>query len=103
MNPIWLDGLRRRLDEIYARLAAGEDVPLALHLGTEGYAAAGIEMALCDHAALAALVEECHRTHLGQSVQDRTGLSALEWITETQTPCLPVEQRRAPVYPSRSS
>lgn len=99
MKQTWLAGMNLRLDEIYSRIGAGEDVPPALQLGAEGYAEAGLELGLCDRAGLAAMVEQTHQRLVGEGVMQRTGMSAADWIGTEGRPNLPVEQKRAPVYP----
>jgi len=102
MKAAWTSGMRARLDDIYSRQGRGEDVPPALHLSAEGYAAAGIELGLCDLTELAQMVEQIHLRLCHETVAERTGMDAALWLGADGQLQLPVQQKRAPVYPSTS-
>jgi hypothetical protein len=101
MDEAWARGLRERLDAIYARLAAGEDLPPALRLKAEGYAEAGLELGLASAGDVAALIDAAHLERYGVPVADCFPYSARECI-DPATRCvrIPARMRRAPVYPT---
>lgn len=101
MHEKWASGLRERLQVIYTRLAAGEDVPPALRLKAEGYAEAGLELGLASAEEIALLIDGAHAERFGQAVADVFPFSARDCVDSARrSVMIPARMRRAPVYPT---
>ena len=88
-----------RLKEIFDRLRAGQDIPPALRLRTEGLMEALVLAGDMTADDFDNTLEEQHTAYCGASLSDTLGP---DWRQFHPFPELPIWMDRAPVFPSTS-
>ena len=89
--------LERRWRLMFAALTAGDDVPPAMRLRTEGMMEAAVLLQCAAPAGLQRAMDDCYRTACGQGIAEQFGD---DWQDFFPFPQIPAMGRRAPVYPS---
>ncbi len=89
--------IERRWEELFARLAGGEDVAPGMRLRTEGLMEAAAIIGLASRDALQSRMERVYREVFGRPLSDDFGD---DWRALFPFPQIPAMGRRAPVYPS---
>lgn len=89
--------LEQRWLALFAALAAGDDVPPAQRLRTEGMMEAAALQGVATPAALLRAMDRCYREAFGRAIVDDFGE---DWQAFFPFPQIPAMARRAPVYPS---
>ncbi|MEQ8262697.1 hypothetical protein [Pseudohaliea sp.] len=96
MDPI-REELERRWQQMLERAAAGDDLPPALRLRTEGLMEALVLAGAVEPAALSAAMAEAWRQAMGEPLAATLGD---DWESVHPFPAIPFYQARAPVVPS---
>jgi hypothetical protein len=89
--------LQRRWDEMFAALAAGDDLPPGRRLRAEGLMEAAVLLGEASATELDSAMDRSYRDAFGRSIGDEFGR---EWRDFHPFPEIPAMARRAPVYPS---
>lgn len=89
--------LEQRWLALFAALAAGDDVPPAQRLRTEGMMEAAALQGIATPASLLRAMDRCYREALGRSIGEDLGE---DWQAFFPFPQIPAMARRAPVYTS---
>lgn len=92
-----VDELERRWEDIYGRLAAGEDVPPALRLRAEGLMEAAVLEGRATVEELQACMAQAYRRFLSRELTADWGE---DWPAFFPFPQIPGFGRRAPVWPT---
>jgi len=89
--------LERRWRLMFAALTAGDDVPPAMRLRTEGMMEAAVLLQCAAPAELQQAMDDVYRAACGQGIAAQFGD---DWQDFFVFPQIPAMGRRAPVYPS---
>lgn len=89
--------LQLRWDQVFASLAAGDDVPPALRLRTEGMMEAAQLSGEATVLELLATMNERYQRAFGRGIEEDFGE---DWQDFYPFPQIPAVGKRAPVYPS---
>lgn len=89
--------LQRRWDQMFASLAAGDDVPPAMRLRTEGMMEAAQLSGQATVPELLAAMDERYQHAFGRRIDEDFGE---DWQDFYPFPQIPAVGQRAPVYPS---
>lgn len=89
--------LQQRWEEMFAALAAGDDLPPARRLRTEGLMEAAALLNEASEKELIAGMERCYSAAFGRTIEEDFGE---HWLDFHPFPEIPAMARRAPVYPS---
>ena len=89
--------LQQRWGEMFAALAAGDDLPPARRLRTEGLMEAALLLEEASEEELVAAMARCYSAAFGRSLEEDFGG---DWRDCHPFPEIPAMARRAPVYPS---
>jgi hypothetical protein len=96
VNPL-LKELHARWVQMFSSLAAGDDVPPALQLRTEGLMEAAVILGLAEEAEIQGAMNEQYAATSGRAIEEDFGP---QWQALFPFPQIPVVAQRAPVYPS---
>ncbi|MEZ5569797.1 MAG: hypothetical protein R3E54_15905 [Halioglobus sp.] len=96
MHPV-LQALEQRFTDMFAVLAAGDDLPPSARLRAEGIMEAVVIAGIADEARVIALMERCYAENVGRDLVTDFGVDWQAWFPFPQIPAM---ARRAPVYPS---
>ncbi len=92
-----LEELERRWRDMFAALAAGEDLPPGRRLRTEGLMEAAALAGFSTPEALSRAMDDRYREVFGRGLADDFGA---QWRTFHPFPEIPAVARRAPVFPT---
>ncbi len=96
VNPL-LAELETRWRDMFTALAAGDDLPPARRLRTEGLMEAAVMLGLAAAAELDTTMDTCYRDAFGRTLAEDFGA---DWRSFHTFPQIPAMGKRAPVYPS---
>jgi len=96
MSPI-VEELSRRWRAMFSDLHAGDDLPPAARLRTEGMMEAAVLLEIATEEELQGLMAGCYAEIFGTSLAQEFGA---DWADFFAFPQIPAMARRAPVYPS---
>ena len=91
--------VQQRWRDMFGALAAGEDLPPALRLRTEGMMEAAVLLGFAPQDEVDEAMDSCFREAFGESLMQRFGP---DWRDFYPFPQIPAVAARAPVYPSAS-
>jgi hypothetical protein len=94
-----VEGIRSRLEEMFAALAGGADVAPSMRLRTEGLMEAAVLAGVADENQIDTLLADCYHAAFDRRVEEDFGA---HWRAFYPFPQVPAVGRRAPVYPSTS-
>lgn len=97
MDDPLLAALEQRFTDMFAALAAGEDLPPAARLRAEGMMEAAVLLDRADEAQLQELMARCYAAATGRDLDEEFGE---DWRDFFSFPQIPAMGERAPVYPS---
>jgi hypothetical protein len=97
LNADLLVVVQERWRDMFAALAAGEDLPPAQRLRTEGMMEAAVLLGLAPQDEVDGAMDSCFREAFGESLSQRFGP---DWREFYPYPQIPAFAARAPVYPS---
>jgi len=96
-----MDGLQVELEQrwrsMFTALAAGDDVPPARRLRTEGMMESAVLQGSASPEELQQSMDDCYRAVFGEGIAEHFGE---DWQAFFPFPQIPAMGRRAPVYPS---
>jgi len=97
MDDPLLAALEQRFEAMFAALAAGEHLPPATRLRTEGMMEAAVLLERANPAQLQDVMARCYQAATGRAFDDEFGA---DWREFFRFPQIPAMGERAPVYPS---
>ena len=95
-HPV-LSELQTRWRDMFAALAAGDDLPPGPRLRTEGMTEAALLQQLATEEELLDAMQDCYQTAFGRSLAEDFGAN---WRDFYPFPQIPAMAARAPVFPS---
>ncbi|MFT4519371.1 MAG: hypothetical protein ACI9JM_001767 [Halioglobus sp.] len=97
MKAVLQDELEKRWGEMFAALAAGDDVAPSARLRAEGMMEAVVLSGIASTDALVAAMNVSYESVNGKGIEEDFGV---DWQVFFPFPQIPAMAKRAPVYPS---